>query len=310
MKKTSFLLLMVLVAAVGCNKMDYRKTRSGLLYIIFPSKGNDSLIKEGQVVKFNVLTKLNDSVLYNSYGKMPGYARYYVAAQLPYNLMEILPKMKMGDSAITVQMVDTLRNRGIELPPYAKPGDRITTYFRIIEVFTTDSLGQADYNIELEKDRPRQMKEMAEQRNELNRKQDEELEKRGEVSKQLKQMEDYLKAKNINARKTGAGTFVYIENPGEGPAAENGKFVRVKYTGRVVATDSTFESGVYPFQLGMGQAIRGWDEGLLLFKQGGKGILFIPGFLAYGDNPNSAFRPFEALKFDVEVLEVSDKPLQ
>jgi len=45
----------------------------------------------------------------------------------------------------------------------------------------------------------------------------------------------------------------------------------------------------------------------LKFKQGGKGVLFVPGFLAYGNNPNSAFKPFAAMKFDVELLEVSDK---
>ncbi|HEX7847962.1 MAG TPA: FKBP-type peptidyl-prolyl cis-trans isomerase, partial [Chitinophagaceae bacterium] len=81
------------------------------------------------------------------------------------------------------------------------------------------------------------------------------------------------------------------------------------YTGKVIDTDSTFESGVYPFQLGTSSAIRGWDEGIPLFKQGGKGTLFIPGFLAYGNNPNSAFKPFAALKFDIELLEVSDKPI-
>jgi FKBP-type peptidyl-prolyl cis-trans isomerase len=48
--------------------------------------------------------------------------------------------------------------------------------------------------------------------------------------------------------------------------------------------------------------IEGWDEGLKLFKAGGKGTLYIPGFLAYGKNANPPFKSFEALTFDVEVL--------
>ncbi len=309
MKKISFLMLIVLVAAVGCKKMDYRKTRSGLLYIIFPGKGNDSLIREGQIVKFHVITKLNDSVLYSSYDRVPGYAKPFTVGEPPYNLLEILTMMRVGDSAVTVQITDTLINKGAQLPPNVKKGDRLTTHIKITGVFDIDSIAQADYNAEMERDRPRQMQEMAKQREAIYDQQDKELEEKGEIGKQLKQMEDFLKSKSINAQKTGKGTFVHIAEQGTGKAAVNGKFIKVKYTGKVIATDSTFESGVYPFQLGMGQAIRGWDEGLLLFKQGGKGTLFIPGFLAYGDNPNSSFRPFEALKFDVELLEVSDNPI-
>jgi FKBP-type peptidyl-prolyl cis-trans isomerase len=60
----------------------------------------------------------------------------------------------------------------------------------------------------------------------------------------------------------------------------------------------------------MGNVIRGWDEGLLLFKKGGKGTIFIPGFLAYGKGQaGSPFKPFQAMKFDVELLNVSDSVL-
>ena len=122
-------------------------------------------------------------------------------------------------------------------------------------------------------------------------------------------MESYLQQKNINAQKVGKGTYVYIEQQGTGAQAEKGKWVKVKYTGKLVENDSTFESGVYPIQLGKYRVIRGWEEGLLSFKQGGRGTLFIPGFLAYGDNPRSAFKPFAAMKFDIEMLEVSDQPI-
>ncbi|MEI9807760.1 MAG: FKBP-type peptidyl-prolyl cis-trans isomerase [Bacteroidota bacterium] len=189
---------------------------------------------------------------------------------------------------------------------------------KITDVFPVDSLAMADYTKEMEKDRPRQMKEqeaemakMKKEQEEQRIKEEQELEKSGEVARELKEMETWLAAKKIPAQKTGKGTYVYIQQQGTGPAAENNKYVNVKYTGKILATDSTFQSNSYSFQLGKGEAIRAWDEGLLLFKEGGKGTLFSPGFLAYGKNPpaGSPFKPFEALKFEIELLKVSDSAI-
>lgn len=321
MKRLNRLFLLVATTAlvVACNKIDYSKTSSGLLYKIFPGKGKDSLIRQGQVVKFHLVRKLNDSVLYSSYGKMPAYAVVPPNMQAEYSPIEVLPLMRKGDSALTVEIVDTLIDRKSQgLPPFAKRGDRIHTTLKVIEVFNEDSIARADYAVEMEKDRPRQQKEQEEQMEKFRKeqqaqqlKEDEELEKSGEIAKELKEMEEYLSARNIPAQKTGKGTFVHVQQQGSGAQAENEKYVQVKYSGKIMANDSTFESNVYMFQLGKGEAIRGWDEGLLLFREGGKGTLFIPGFLAYGKNPGpgSPFRPFEALKFDIELLKVSDTPI-
>lgn len=318
MKRINYLLIVItaLVVTAGCNKVSYKKTKSGLLYKVVPAKGKDSLIKNGQIVKFHVFAKLEDSVLYTSYGKVPAYAKVQLSEKPPYNLMEILTMMRKGDSAVTVQLVDTLMKQGMQLPPNAKKGGRITTTFRILEVFAYDSIAMADYNTEMEKDRPRAMKEQQEQmakeqkaRDDQQQKDVEQWEKSGEAAKEIQDIEGYLAAKKINAQKTGKGTFVVIQQQGTGAAVVPGKYINVKYTGKILTTDSTFESGAYPFQLGKDGVITGWVEGLQLFKQGGKGTLYIPGFLAYGANPGPGGSPFEALKFDVEILEVSDQPI-
>ena len=44
------------------------------------------------------------------------------------------------------------------------------------------------------------------------------MEKSGEAAKGVKEMEEFLKAKNITAQKTGKGTFVLIKEQGTGPA--------------------------------------------------------------------------------------------
>lgn len=320
MKRLNYVLVIIaaLSLTVACNKITYKKTKSGLAYKLFHGNSKDSLIRAGVVVKYNVEYKLNDdSVLFTSYDKAPQFVPMPQEAP-QYNIVEIFPLMRKGDSAIAVLLVDTLQKQQGNLPPAFKKGDRVVAKFRIVEVFTSDSLGRADYSREMEKDKPRQMKEQEEQMAKMKKQQEEarikeeaELEKSGEIAKELQDMQGYLAAKKINAQKTGKGTFVYIQQQGTGRQAENNKYVNVKYTGKILTTDSTFQSNTYAFKLGNGEAIRGWDEGLLLFKEGGKGTLFIPGFLAYGANPGpgSPFKPFEALKFDIELLQVSDTPI-
>jgi len=73
-----------------------------------------------------------------------------------------------------------------------------------------------------------------------------------------------------------------------------------------VAKDSTFDANQFTVKLGEQPFIRGFEDGLRQFKQGGKGTIYIPGYLAYGKDGNGVFKPYEALYFDVEILNVSD----
>ena len=305
-------LAVVISAIAGCSSLDYKKTKSGLLYkIISSGNSRNPIAKENNYLKFNVVEKLNDSVVYSSYGKMPGYSKVAAAKGTEYSPIEIFGMLKKGDSAITVSLIDTFLKRGManQVPPGAKKGDRFVITFKVLDVFTSDSSIQKDYSAEMEKDKPRQQKEMEEkmalqrkQMKEMRAQQEEEARRSGEVDKELKNMESYLAAKKINAQQTGKGTFVAIKEQGTGISVNDGDTVAVKYTGRVLATDSVFQSSTYTFPLGEGAVIAGWDEGLKLFKVGGKGTIYIPGFLAYGANARPPFKPFEALIFDVELL--------
>lgn len=316
MKPVNYLLTMIVVAVVlgSCNSLSYEKTKSGLLYKIISSGGKDSVVKNGNWLKFFFSQKLNDSVLQTNYGKMPIYLQVSEDPRNTYSPVEVFYKLRKGDSLITIMMVDSLKAKGMvqELPPFMKKGDRLTTYVKIVDVFTNDSLYQKDATAEAEKDRPRQMKEQEEQMAKMREQQkqqrmteDLEYEKSGEAAKGIAAIEAYLKGKNITAQKTGKGTFVEIKQQGTGALADSGKYVTVKYTGRTLETDSVFDAGTYPLQLGVGEVIPGWDEGLQVFRQGAKGTLYVPGFRAYGKN-HPQFKPFQAMIFDVEMLNVSD----
>jgi len=84
--------------------------------------------------------------------------------------------------------------------------------------------------------------------------------------------------------------------------------VKVHYTGTLhdgTKFDSSLDRGE-PTSFKVGQVIKGWQEGLSLMKTGGKAILTIPSPLAYGDMPVGSIPAGSALRFEVELLEVTE----
>lgn len=100
---------------------------------------------------------------------------------------------------------------------------------------------------------------------------------------------------------------------GTGPEAIAGKNVKVNYTGwldnkgiRGKKFDSTLEHGEpFNFLLGAARVIKGWDEGVVGMKVGGKRTLMIPPSLAYGaSGAGDTIPPNSNLIFDIELLDV------
>lgn len=121
--------------------------------------------------------------------------------------------------------------------------------------------------------------------------------------------EQLVKAKYPKAQKTASGLYYIIEKQGTGEQAAAGKTVSVHYTG-TLADGTKFDSSLdrnepISFQLGRGMVIRGWDEGIALFKVGGKGKLIIPSDLGYGERgAGGVIPPNATLVFDIELVSV------
>src|SRR5262245_9969079 len=74
---------------------------------------------------------------------------------------------------------------------------------------------------------------------------------------------------------------------GTGAEAKDGDNVKVNYTGRLLKNNFMFDTSVgkkpFDFQIGKGAVIKGWDQGVLGMRIGGKRKLTIPSRLGYGD---------------------------
>lgn len=95
---------------------------------------------------------------------------------------------------------------------------------------------------------------------------------------------------------------------GTGAEAQAGQTVTVNYTGTLTdgtKFDSSYDrSQPFSFQLGGGQVIKGWDQGVVGMKVGGKRKLTIPPDLGYGAQAVSTIPANSTLVFEIELLEV------
>jgi len=129
------------------------------------------------------------------------------------------------------------------------------------------------------------------------------------IAEQKKMAEEALEKLASGFQKTESGLRYQIIQRGIGTQAEKGKKVSVHYQG-ALENGQVFDSSYkrkqpIDFQLGVGQVIEGWDEGIALLKVGDKARFVIPSYLGYGSRGAGGVIPPDAtLVFDVELMDV------
>jgi len=123
--------------------------------------------------------------------------------------------------------------------------------------------------------------------------------------------ESFLAAnfKKEGVKTTLSGLQYEVVKEGEGAQPGATSQVTVHYHGTLI-DGTVFDSSVernQPATFGVNQVIPGWTEALQLMKKGAKYRLYIPQNLGYGANPHpgGAIKPYMALIFDVELLEIN-----
>lgn len=96
---------------------------------------------------------------------------------------------------------------------------------------------------------------------------------------------------------------------GKGEEVVVGDVVSVHYVGTLQngqEFDNSHKRGeAFKFTVGEGRVIKGWEDGLMGMKVGGKRILVIPPDMAYGDRAIGPIPPNSTLVFAIELLEIS-----
>jgi FKBP-type peptidyl-prolyl cis-trans isomerase FkpA len=273
LKKISLVIVAVSVlAACNSNRVE---VKDGLKYQMHEDKDGKTA-KLGDIITFDLIIKNDkDSILKNTY--KDGTPIIVKVEQAPFkgSFEQAFTVLSKGDSSTIFVPVDSLFKGAPEIPPVFTKGTDVRFLVRMKDVQT-----------EAEFEAARKINQQKQEGTDANI------------------IAEYAKKNKLTGlQKTESGLNYVISNPGTGAQPVAGDSVTVKYTGKL-SSGKVFESNVYTLQVGVGQVIPGWDEGLLKFKQGGKGTLLIPSKLGYGDRAQSTIPANSVLVFDVEILSV------
>ena len=106
---------------------------------------------------------------------------------------------------------------------------------------------------------------------------------------------------------TPSGLQYKVLTKGEGAVPQRTDKVKVHYEGRLVdgtVFDASAKHGSEPASFRADQVIKGWTEALTMMPVGSKWQLYIPYDLAYGERNMGNIKPYSALIFDVELVDI------
>lgn len=117
------------------------------------------------------------------------------------------------------------------------------------------------------------------------------------------EIQEYIKANNLNATKTASGLYYVITDPGNGPKPTANSSVTVNYIG-YLTNNTLFDQGKN-VTFNLNQVIDGWSEGLTYFNEDAQGWLLIPSKLGYGNTGSGSIPPGAVLVFKIHLLKIN-----
>ncbi|WP_291777904.1 FKBP-type peptidyl-prolyl cis-trans isomerase [Cecembia sp.] len=309
MKKTKALLsavamMVIAFSAMSCNKT--KTTTDGIEYTYI--KEGSQAPKDGEYVLYHLIVQNSkDSTFISTYDqRMPAYLQYNDSIPRQSGMDEIFLGLKKGDSLAFEAKAGIVF--GNNMPFFLDEDESVKIRVGVVDVLDYEGV-EAYFGALQESEMKRQAEGAVKQL---------------EIDTQI--IENYLAENNIQATRTESGLYYVIESAGTGAAIEEGDLAFVHYAGYLLdgtlfdtsLKDLAQSSGVYSEQrdnvggysplevrVGMGQVIKGWDEGLGLLKKGDKAKFIIPSPLAYGDRDSGGpIGPNSVLLFDVEVTDI------
>ena len=111
----------------------------------------------------------------------------------------------------------------------------------------------------------------------------------------------YLADNDLEAIEHDSGLFYIIQNEGSGSNPTRTSYINITYTGTLL-NGKVFDVG-YEYRTYLYNTVLGWQIGIPLFKRGGKGMLFIPSGMAYGEYPRMGIPANSVLVFEIELID-------
>jgi FKBP-type peptidyl-prolyl cis-trans isomerase len=277
--------------------------KDGIEYT-YVKEGNEKA-PNGEFLLYNLqITTGSDSVIYSTIEEpFPGYLMVNDSMPISNGMDEIFLGLRKGDSIAFESTAKIIF--GGNFPPFMKEDDLVKVRLGAFEIMNEEAIQAYFEKVMAAEDGKKA--EKAKER----------------ILEEDKIIQDYIKEKGLTAKKTESGLYYVIEEEGTGEAVSPGTTMLVNYAGYLIdgkLFDTSIESlakeqgifnesrpGYEPLKVdvGMGQVIPGWDEGLLLLKKGSKGKFIIPSPLGYGENAMGDMIPANSiLVFDVDVAEV------
>jgi FKBP-type peptidyl-prolyl cis-trans isomerase len=286
MKKTTKLLIaLVAFAALGvaCSKYPgFKKDKTGFYYKYYIQNPDEVQPQNGDVVELTYTLRTKDSVLVDN---VPLYDMI-IESLFEGDIYDALRTMHLGDSATFIMNGDTFFHYFWVQ----------TFQFEKKELYFDIKLNDITPKEEYEKQKAMQALEYETMIEEFR------MAEEGLIN-------DYIEKNKIKVKPTENGLYFMKQVSGKGATVEIGSKVNVHYIGKLLdgtVFDSSVERGE-PIELrvGAGQVIPGWEEALLLMKEGDKAAVLIPSKMAYGSRgAGYVIQPYTPLLFEMEVVSV------
>lgn len=263
---------------------EFKFTESGVGYKFYVENESASTPEIGSFLTLRLTYGSEDSVFYSSDFIPEGVMKLPMSEpQYEGDLFEALSMMHVGDSASFLLDAESffLQTAGFpEVPEFAQG---------VEDLLFNVKLEQVQTEAELQAETEMQMAEAQ--------------------SLEQVQMQEYIDENNITAQPTESGMYYVEHKKGTGPKPKAGDKVKVHYTGMLLdgtKFDSSVDRGQpFEFTLGVGQVIRGWDEGIAMMNVGSEATFILPSHMAYGERgAGRDIPPFAPLVFEVELIDI------
>ncbi len=306
MKNTKSLLALVVVLLGATTISSCQKTKvteKDAIEYTYIKEGSEK-VPNGSFLLYNLqITNGSDSVIYTTAGQpMPGYLMANDTMPVTNGMDEIFLNLRKGDSIAFESTAKTIFGQNI--PPSLKEDETVKVNLGAFEVMDETAIQAYFEKMMAAEDSKRAERAVS------------------MLADEAKVIEAYAAEKGLNVQKTANGLYYVIEQEGTGEAVTPGTTMYVNYAGylldgtlfdtsdpEIAKANNMFnegrEYGPLPVNVGMGQVIPGWDEGLMLLKNGAKAKFMIPSPLGYGEaGAGGMIGPNSILVFDVEVTDV------